>query len=201
MYHRVVYDPKHIVRHYLKTWFFFDLLAQMPVDTILRAVDGTFDCSLKAGGCATSSSTQPSLFRLFKLLRLARLVKLLRLIRVTRLFERYQDDLFKFIPLLSIAKLFVGLIFIGHVVGSFFYFFSQPEWMSETEIEMFVSGSPPSPPGSSRRLMDVVTSTDTGVVTQASLIKSAYRENWIQRQRLDSPGARAVGGVEGRARG
>lgn len=104
VFRRVVYSPQHIARNYARTWFVFDLLAQMPVDTILRAVDGTFECSLEDNGCPDQPNTRPSLFRLFKLLRLARLVKLLRLIRITRLFERYQDDFFRFLPMLAILK-------------------------------------------------------------------------------------------------
>lgn len=187
----MVYDPSSIVRHYLRTWFLLDLLAQMPVDTILRVADGTFHCSLKPKGCPQPAQSQPSLFRLFKLLRLARLVKLLRLIRITRLFDRYQDDFFEYLPLLSIVKLFVGLIFIGHVIGSFFYFFSQPEWMSDTERRMYRIGSdvPASVavPAPTAALADGVVIAPPPAQDEKE--GPAYRENWIRVQRLDTPGA------------
>lgn len=63
------------------------------------------------------------------------------------------------------------------MVGSFFYFFSQPQWMSQTEIEMYAGDAPAS---SLRRDLLEVTITD-------QVAQQAYQENWIQKQRLDSP--------------
>ena len=60
-------------------------------------------------------------FKLFKLLRLFRLVKLLRLFKIMRLFERYQDDLFKYMHIISVAKLVVFMLYLGHLFGCFFH--------------------------------------------------------------------------------
>jgi hypothetical protein len=44
-----------------------------------------------------------------------------------RLLDRYQDDLFHLFHLLSVVKLAVILLYLGHIFGCFFYFFSGKE--------------------------------------------------------------------------
>jgi hypothetical protein len=46
----------------------------------------------------------------------------------TRLFEKYQDDLFKYMHLLSVGKLIVILLYMGHIFGCFFHYFSAEDW-------------------------------------------------------------------------
>ena len=118
----IVYHPKLIRANYIKTWFTIDLLACLPVDLALRATEGTLECSMEVDGCdAREEDGTGQLFKLFKLLRLFRLVKLLRLFKIMRLFERCQDDVFKYMHIISVAKLVVFMLYLGHLFGCFFH--------------------------------------------------------------------------------
>lgn len=68
------------------------------------------------------------------------LVKLLRLVRIGRLLTRYEDDLFYLLPALSFMKLLAWLLFVGHLVGCFFFFLSNDEWLVPWEESMRKSG-------------------------------------------------------------
>ena len=100
---RIIYEPKIIIKSYLKSWFPIDFMAILPVDLAIRIVDHRMLCALKPpwGTCNeddAEAKTSGQLVKLFKLLRLFRLLKLLRLMRMTRIFDRYQDDLFPLLP-------------------------------------------------------------------------------------------------------
>mmetsp|Transcript_24501 Transcript_24501/g.79972 ORF Transcript_24501/g.79972 Transcript_24501/m.79972 type:complete len:696 (+) Transcript_24501:35-2122(+) len=134
---------KGISRAYLSSWFFIDIIACLPIDIALRMMDGNFVCSLDfEEGCPDEASTSASgqLMRMLKLVRLFRLMKLLRLVKIGRLFERYQDDLFKYRYLVSVGQLLVFLLYLGHLFGCFFFFFSSPEWRTETEAAQVEEG-------------------------------------------------------------
>ena len=44
---------------------------------------------------------------------------------MSRIFQRWEDDLFKIEPLLNVLKLLFAMLFVAHLAGCFFYFFSQ----------------------------------------------------------------------------
>ncbi|XP_065337300.1 potassium/sodium hyperpolarization-activated cyclic nucleotide-gated channel 4 isoform X1 [Cloeon dipterum] len=75
---QVILDPKLIARHYLRTWFFLDLISSIPLDyifLIFNQVSKDFSESfqiLHAG-------------RALRILRLAKLLSLVRLLRLSRL--------------------------------------------------------------------------------------------------------------------
>ena len=73
------------------------------------------------------------LLRLFKLLRLFRLMKLLRLFKIMRLFERYQDDMFKYLHYLSVLRLMAIMLYMGHIFGCCFHYFSVEDWRTDGE--------------------------------------------------------------------
>ena len=138
----IVYHPKLIRANYIKTWFTIDLLACLPVDLALRATEGTLECSMEVDGCdAREEDGTGQLFKLFKLLRLFRLVKLLRLFKIMRLFERYQDDVFKYMHIISVAKLVVFMLYLGHLFGCFFHYFSESEWRTAEENAQVADGT------------------------------------------------------------
>ena len=62
-----------------------------------------------------------------------RLVKLLRLMRLDRLFERYKDDLFFFLRILTVVRLTVMLVYLGHLFGCLFFYFSNPAFHTAAE--------------------------------------------------------------------
>ncbi|XP_069676988.1 potassium/sodium hyperpolarization-activated cyclic nucleotide-gated channel 2 isoform X6 [Periplaneta americana] len=72
---QVILDPKLIAKHYLKTWFFLDLISSIPLDYIFLIFNQDFSESfqiLHAG-------------RALRILRLAKLLSLVRLLRLSRL--------------------------------------------------------------------------------------------------------------------
>ncbi|XP_063385931.1 potassium/sodium hyperpolarization-activated cyclic nucleotide-gated channel 2 isoform X1 [Cydia fagiglandana] len=74
---QVILDPKLIAKHYLRTWFFLDLISSIPLDYIFLIFNQVNDFSesfqiLHAG-------------RALRILRLAKLLSLVRLLRLSRL--------------------------------------------------------------------------------------------------------------------
>ena len=135
----LISDMRLIRRSYLRSWFTIDLLACLPVDLAIHIQSGTFVCSwTSCEGKEVSSSA--SLVRIIRILRLTRLMKLLRLTRMRRLFERYQNDLFFLLPVLSILRHVFILMFLGHFFGCFFYYFSSPDYWTEGEKRLIEAG-------------------------------------------------------------
>mmetsp|Transcript_58003 Transcript_58003/g.184251 ORF Transcript_58003/g.184251 Transcript_58003/m.184251 type:complete len:838 (+) Transcript_58003:206-2719(+) len=128
----LVFDLRLIRSHYMKSWFGVDVLACLPIDLLLRGLDGTIECSFR-GDCIDSGSGGASAIRMLKVLRLARLIKLIRLVGIKRIIARYENQLFNIMPLINIGWLVFVLLFIGHLTGCFFYFFSTTEFLSKYE--------------------------------------------------------------------
>mmetsp|Transcript_60891 Transcript_60891/g.193165 ORF Transcript_60891/g.193165 Transcript_60891/m.193165 type:complete len:359 (-) Transcript_60891:533-1609(-) len=80
----LLYDLKVIGKRYLRGWFWVDFLACVPIDLILRGVNGQIECSFTDTCDGEDSSAGAGAIKLLKLLRLARLMKLLRLMRISR---------------------------------------------------------------------------------------------------------------------
>jgi len=142
---RVIYQPWAIARQYARTWLSVDIVACLPIDLVIRVSEGRLLCSMANGGCAEdesgASDSSGQLLRLFKLLRLFRLMKLLRLARIARLFERYQDDLFEYLHFFAVLKLIVVMLYVGHLFGCFFHYFSVDEWRTEDELAQIDAGA------------------------------------------------------------
>jgi len=133
---KVITDPGKIARHYLASWFMVDLISVLPVDLAIRISEGMFICSFNFDGCPDDKgtvSTAGQYVKVFKMLRLVRLVKLLRLARLSRLVVKYQDELFNVLRLMATLKLIVFLLYLGHIFGCIFYFFSDDEWLTQHE--------------------------------------------------------------------
>ena len=63
------------------------------------------------------------------------MLKLLRLFRIKRLLEKYEHHFVHYLPWVDFASLIGLLLFLGHVFGCFFYFFSTKDWWSDSEKE------------------------------------------------------------------
>ncbi|KAL3866127.1 hypothetical protein ACJMK2_043457 [Sinanodonta woodiana] len=76
----IILDPKKIAKHYIKTWFFLDLISSIPMDYIFLIWDSEADFNqlFHAG-------------RALRILRLAKLLSLLRLLRLSRLVRYVQQ--------------------------------------------------------------------------------------------------------------
>ena len=143
---RVVYDPAAIAKHYARTWLLIDVVACLPIDIAIRVSEDRFVCSMSSGGCPTAEigeedDSSGQLLRMFKMLRLFRLMKLLRLARIARLFERYQDDLFEYLHFFAVLKLIVVMLYVGHLFGCFFHYFSVDEWRTDDELAQIDAGT------------------------------------------------------------
>jgi hypothetical protein len=75
-----------------------------------------------------------------KLLRLLRLVKTLRLVKIASIMDKYDIALFDAMPMINVSKIVLVMLLLGHVFGSFFWFFSQDDWRTEDELEMINNG-------------------------------------------------------------
>eukprot|EP00854_Cymbomonas_tetramitiformis_P017837 gene17837-21240_t len=136
-----VMDFKKIRRNYIKSWFFIDVLACLPVDMVTRITEKRFLCSFTMEGCAGSGGNAAALlFKFFKVLRLVRMVKLLRLLRMGKLFERYEHEFLEAVKLIGLMKQGVILLFLGHIFGCMFYYFSTEEFRTEQEVQDILEG-------------------------------------------------------------
>jgi hypothetical protein len=71
----VIKAHKKIAMHYIKSWFFVDLISIVPIDYILMGVE--------------VDRQNLSLLGATRMLRLLRLVKLVRILRASRIFSRW----------------------------------------------------------------------------------------------------------------
>ena len=99
---------KQIVVHYLRTWFFFDLIACLPVQYIAMAVESNSD---------TDSGNNLSIV---KAIRLVRLSKMLRLTRIKRILAKY-EGLMLVQQYQGIAVLSFSILFASHFLACFWY--------------------------------------------------------------------------------
>ncbi|XP_065337304.1 potassium/sodium hyperpolarization-activated cyclic nucleotide-gated channel 3 isoform X5 [Cloeon dipterum] len=136
---QVILDPKLIARHYLRTWFFLDLISSIPLDyifLIFNQVSKDFSESfqiLHAG-------------RALRILRLAKLLSLVRLLRLSRL-VRYVSQ-WEEVYFLNMASVFMRIfnlicmmLLIGHWSGCLQFLvpmlqgFPSNSWVAINELQ------------------------------------------------------------------
>ncbi|KIZ07885.1 Potassium channel AKT1 [Monoraphidium neglectum] len=141
----IIADQRKIAVRYLKGWFAIDLLATFPVDYIVRAVEGTWMCSLR-GSCLWSATAVPdgiSAIRLLRVVRIFRIIWILKHFKVMRfstLLGGLADELYTIMPLFSILELLVVLLYLGHFSGCFFYLLSTPPYQTAVEKRLIEEG-------------------------------------------------------------
>lgn len=97
---RLVSDPWSMARAYFKGSFAVDFASTMPWDKMLTG--------------------NPSMLRatkLLRVLRMARLLKLVKLLKIGRILGRPEDDVRVNPALISLIKMLVQLLFIGHLLA------------------------------------------------------------------------------------
>mmetsp|Transcript_14480 Transcript_14480/g.24537 ORF Transcript_14480/g.24537 Transcript_14480/m.24537 type:complete len:664 (+) Transcript_14480:135-2126(+) len=131
----VVTSMAKISTRYFKGWFTMDAISVLPIDLAIRISANLYPCSFYDNGCGDKSGTSQAgqYIKIIKLLRLIRLVKLLRLMRLSRLHTKYQDDMFHLLRVMAYVKLIVLIVYLGHIFGCMFYFFSDNEWHTNYE--------------------------------------------------------------------
>ncbi|KAK8747035.1 hypothetical protein OTU49_016952 [Cherax quadricarinatus] len=133
---QVILDPKLIAKHYLKTWFFLDLISSVPLDYIFLIFNQDFSESfqiLHAG-------------RALRILRLAKLLSLVRLLRLSRL-VRYVSQ-WEEVYFLNMASVFMRIfnlismmLLIGHWSGCLQFLvpmlqgFPSNSWVAINELQ------------------------------------------------------------------
>eukprot|EP00879_Flechtneria_rotunda_P016405 GHRR01017164.1.p1 GENE.GHRR01017164.1~~GHRR01017164.1.p1 ORF type:complete len:375 (+),score=78.11 GHRR01017164.1:1529-2653(+) len=140
----IITNHKLIAQKYLKGWFAIDLLATFPSDYIVRAVEGTYMCSLR-GDCSWTviNDSHVSLVGVLRLLRFFRIIWILKHVKSMRfsvVLGSFADDLYTILPALSIFELVIVLLYLGHISGCFFYLLSTPAWQSKHEQALIASG-------------------------------------------------------------
>ncbi|XP_025833099.1 potassium/sodium hyperpolarization-activated cyclic nucleotide-gated channel 2-like isoform X4 [Agrilus planipennis] len=135
---QVILDPRLIARHYLRTWFFLDLISSIPLDYIFLIFNQFQDYGdsfqiLHAG-------------RALRILRLAKLLSLVRLLRLSRL-VRYVSQ-WEEVYFLNMASVFMRIfnlicmmLLIGHWSGCLQFLvpmlqgFPSNSWVAINELE------------------------------------------------------------------
>ncbi|XP_052796902.1 potassium voltage-gated channel subfamily H member 2-like isoform X2 [Mya arenaria] len=129
----IILDPTLIAKHYLKSWFFLDLISSIPMDYIFLMWDAEADFSqlFHAG-------------RALRMLRLAKLLSLLRLLRLSRL-VRYVQQWEEFLAVagkfMRIFNLICLMFLLGHWNGCLQFLvptlqeFPQDCWVSIEELQ------------------------------------------------------------------
>lgn len=135
---QVILDPKLIARHYLRTWFFLDLISSIPLDYIFLIFNQFQDFGesfqiLHAG-------------RALRILRLAKLLSLVRLLRLSRL-VRYVSQ-WEEVYFLNMASVFMRIfnlicmmLLVGHWSGCLQFLvpmlqgFPSNSWVAINELE------------------------------------------------------------------
>ena len=121
---KLIWKPREVRMHYMKSWFIIDLLGCLPLHylPLLPGVDADSDAMKSNKG--------------IRLLRLARLLKLLRLARINRLLQRYEEQLFAFMSSIKMGKTVLIMIVIGHWMCCLWYYAgSQPQNPDELDSD------------------------------------------------------------------
>eukprot|EP00434_Breviolum_minutum_P001343 symbB.v1.2.001180.t2/scaffold60.1/size581591/20 len=93
-------DLRRIAWHYMKTWFFLDLITVFPFDVITLAADGGMDE-----------------FKSIKVLRALRLLKLMRLVKTSRIIHNLEIPLSIPYQKVALARFLIVLILVCHWVA------------------------------------------------------------------------------------
>lgn len=111
-----VTDRGRIIRNYVRTWFFIDLLTVIDFQIIARAV-----LASQPGGAPfciycedEDDEDSTDALRLVRTVRLLRLVKLLRILRASRIIQRWQDFFGFTYAQLTLFKLITALFMLLH---------------------------------------------------------------------------------------
>ncbi|XP_064474894.1 potassium/sodium hyperpolarization-activated cyclic nucleotide-gated channel 2-like [Ornithodoros turicata] len=133
---QVILDPKLIAHHYIRTWFFLDLISSIPLDYIFLIFiqDYSDNFQLLHAG------------RALRILRFAKMLSLLRLLRLSRL-VRYVSQ-WEEVYFLNMASVFMKIfnlicmmLLIGHWSGCLQFLvpmlqgFPSNSWVAINELE------------------------------------------------------------------
>lgn len=113
----LVHDPKVVARHYMRAWFWIDLLSTIPCVAVFDAVDDIAE-SLNTGKGARA-------LRFLRFFRLIRLTRMLRLFRVQRYLQELGEAGQVAQTVLRFCTLLFWLVQCGHVLACTWYFLAD----------------------------------------------------------------------------
>lgn len=108
----LVQSPQRTLRHYLKTWFIFDLLV-VCFDWVMIVLDG-----VSAVGSSARVLRAFRMIRIIRLLRVAKLQNIMQLAEDAIGYERTQA----FQLVMAVVKALLVILFSVHVLGCFWFF-------------------------------------------------------------------------------
>ena len=122
----LIVNRKEIIKNYMKSWFWIDLISTFPYDTLYNYLNIR----------SHSLSSAPQLLRI---IRFYRVLKLLRLARLKRLFVQIEDYINSetLTNFLTIFKLMIFAFYIAHWTACLWYYISLQE--SETHAETWLT--------------------------------------------------------------
>ncbi|XP_077298443.1 potassium/sodium hyperpolarization-activated cyclic nucleotide-gated channel 2-like isoform X8 [Arctopsyche grandis] len=150
---QVILDPKLIAKHYLRTWFFLDLISSIPLDyifLIFNQVNKYCRVFFNAAGFVMQDFSESFQIlhagRALRILRLAKLLSLVRLLRLSRL-VRYVSQ-WEEVYFLNMASVFMRIfnlicmmLLIGHWSGCLQFLvpmlqgFPSNSWVAINELQ------------------------------------------------------------------
>nr|XP_022331256.1 potassium/sodium hyperpolarization-activated cyclic nucleotide-gated channel 3-like isoform X6 [Crassostrea virginica] len=142
----IILDPKLIAKHYVKSWFFLDLVSTIPMDYIFLWWDAETDIYQMVHAGTRSRVDAGSYWqgRALRILRLAKLLSLLRLLRLSRL-VRYVQQWEEFLAVagkfMRIFNLICLMLLLGHWNGCLQFLvpmleeFPKDCWVSIEELK------------------------------------------------------------------
>ncbi|KAK7501568.1 hypothetical protein BaRGS_00006999 [Batillaria attramentaria] len=142
----IILDPKKIAKHYVKSWFFLDLLSSIPMDYIFLMWDSeaNFNQLFHAGMKSRMDASPYWQGRALRMLRLAKLLSLLRLLRLSRL-VRYVQQWEEFLAIagkfMRIFNLICLMFLLGHWNGCLQFLvpmlqdFPKASWVAIEELQ------------------------------------------------------------------
>lgn len=108
----LVESPKRTLRHYLKTWFIFDLVV-VSFDWVMIVLDG-----VSAVGSSARIMRAFRMIRIIRLLRVAKLQNIMQLAEDAIGYERTQA----FQLVMAVVKALMVILFSVHVLGCFWFY-------------------------------------------------------------------------------
>jgi CRP-like cAMP-binding protein len=152
-YHRgaLVTDRTAIAKNYMKFWLWIDLISTFPYSWVVEGNSAfTGNSNFEAGSSSHNMYSSPALLRSLKLSRMLGLLKFAKLRKRFKELEFFLSD--KFVStLVTIARLVVTMVMLGHWIACFWVFISlgdlehEATWLTsggfadETYSEIYVS--------------------------------------------------------------
>ena len=150
----IVHRPA-IIRHYLRTWFFLDLLSSIDFQLVGKAILSSYETAgSSSGGDGGGGEDGTDMLRLIRGIRLVRLVKLLRILRASRIIARWQNFIGMSFAQLSMIKFAVMTVFLVHILACFWAYTGinwkrddddlehETTWVIAGQFEPWIENSP-----------------------------------------------------------